>query len=267
MITRHANEARFEDFFNEAKYIAVKNYLYNYLLRKRLISRKVLSTNPRLVLEVGSGLSPMITEIDQVVYSELSFTALQNLRAQQGSKHFVVADGTKLPFKDNAFSHTVCSEVLEHVENDVGALAELARVTESSGWVNITVPYRKFYFAADDRFVGHFRRYEQDELESKLGNAGLRPLEFRKVLGPFEKCTMFSVVMAYSLFQRIGGKGGGGRFILASAPLFRWANRFLAVIAWLDARIMPRFLTTVIYVGATPNSSSGSRPEGQGAVP
>ena len=80
----------------------------------------------------------------------------------------------RLPFKSGSLRRIVCSEVLEHVEDDQTAIRELGRVLDSGGLVCITVPHRKFYFAADDRFVHHFRRYELDEMTRKVEDAGLR---------------------------------------------------------------------------------------------
>lgn len=250
-LSRHANEKRFEDFFSEEKYVVLKNYLYNYLVRKRLISSIIRESSAEYVLEVGSGLSPMVTDRDAIVYSELSYRALATLREHHGRGAYVVADCTRLPFEDQAFSHVVCSEVLEHVENDEGALAEMSRVIRRDGFACITVPHRRFYFAADDRFVKHFRRYEISELEGKLARAGLRAGAIRKVLGPFEKVTMFSTVMLFSVLQKFGGgMEGSGRAALAIAPVFKWVNRGLAVVARLDAWLMPRSLSTVIFVKA-----------------
>ncbi len=246
---KHANEKRFEDFFEERKYVVLKNYLYNYLLRRRAVGRAVDEHGPGLVLEIGSGLSPMITGRDDVVYSELSFRALKTLKAGGGRGHHVVADGTRLPFRDGAFRQAVCSEVLEHVEDHETALAELARVLAPGGHACITVPHRQFYFAADDRFVGHFRRYERAQVEAMLDSAGLRLGNVSKVLGPLEKVTMFSTVMMFSLIQRIGGGGDGrtgGALAVAIAPLFKCFNRGYAILARMDAALMPVSLATVL---------------------
>ena len=81
-----------------------------------------------------------------------------------------------LPFKSGAFSHTVCSEVLEHLRNDQQALKEMARVLKSSGGFIVTFPHRKCYFANDDCFVEHFRHYELHEMQDRLTGVGLRPV-------------------------------------------------------------------------------------------
>lgn len=251
-LERHANEKRFEDFFREDTYIQFKNLMYNYRLRKRAVEAAVKRDNPHLVLEVGSGLSPMMTHTDAVVFSELSFQALKTLKKTHGHGHYVVADGTRLPFKDGSFTHGVCSEVLEHIENDTAVLGELSRIVEPGGEVCITVPKGKYYFAADDRYVGHFRRYSIQEVLDKLAAAGLRPRAVHKVLGPLEKVTMFSAVMFFSLFVGRGPVRSPGTKRVAPAIefVFEWANLAYACLAWLDAKIMPLALTTVILVEA-----------------
>ena len=252
------SERRFEEFFVQDSYIALKNYLYNYLERKRAINRALVG-EPELVLEVGCGLSPIITGRENVIYSELSFRALATLKGLNGQGHYVAADGTRLPFASSSVSHVICSEVLEHVENDQAAIDELARVLKIGGLAYITVPHRKFYFAADDRYVHHFRRYEIDEMTLKLENAGLRLRRLKKVLGPLEKVTMFSVVMSFSVVHSISRAKPApqGRGSLAGAavrsvlrPLFKWAHRGYALLARVDAWVMPRALATVMLFEA-----------------
>ncbi len=249
------SEKRFEDFFVEGSYVVLKNYLYNYRCRVRRINGALAQDEVKNILEVGSGLSPIVTDDDRVVYSELSHRALRTLKHFNKRGHYVVADGTKLPFRDGVFSHTVCSEVLEHVENDQKAIQELARVMSSSGKAYITVPHRKFYYAADDRFVHHFRRYEIAEMADKINNAGMSLKSTKKVLGPLEKITMFSVVMLFALTQRVIGPRGDqptspGSLTRLVAPIFDWMNRFYALLARADAAIMPISLATVVLFEA-----------------
>jgi SAM-dependent methyltransferase len=158
----------------------------------------------------------------------------------------------QLPFKTGIFDHTICSEVLEHLADDRKTLQELARVLKPSGQLIITFPHRKFYFAYDDHFVKHLRRYELFEMEDRLQAVGLRPVSIQKILGPLEKVTMWSVVSCFSLMQKIRphtSKGNGlfNRMRIV-APLFKWVNVFYAGLAWLDAKIMPRSLATILLI-------------------
>ncbi len=257
---KHPNEKRFEDFFAEGKYVVLKNFLYNYRCRQRAIGNAIAHENVELLLEVGSGLSPIVTGDDRIVYSELSFSALKTLKRINQQGRYVVADGTRLPFKDGAFSHTICSEVLEHVEDDQAAIGELARVINPKGTVYITVPHRKFYFAADDRFVRHFRRYEIPEMAEKIENAGMVLRSTTKVLGPLEKVTVYLTIVVFRVIQAVAGGVGeeaskAGVFTRVIAPVFDWCNRIYAVLARLDAAVMPKRLATVILFQAGKDQS------------
>ena len=247
------NSNRFEDFFADETYVLLKNFLYNYLLRKRAIGKCRRRMREGLVLEVGSGLSPMVTDSERIVYSELSFQALRTLKQRQGRGCFVAADAARLPFKPGAFSQVICSEVIEHLPDDRPALKEMAAVLKTGGSLLITFPHRRDYFARDDSFVGHHRRYELREVTDRLKEVGLYPAEIQKVLGPLEKMTMLAVIPVVSLLKRFRSEkraaGGGSRRRIIT-PLFKWLNRAYCLPVWLDARLFPRFLATVLLVRA-----------------
>jgi len=248
----HPETNRFQDFFEERKYIVLKNYLYNYLLRKIAVEKSLLNERSELILEVGSGISPMMTPANRITYLDLSFTALQTLKYSHGKGWYVVADCVSLPFKSSIFSHTISSEVLEHLADDRQAINELARVLEPSGHFIVTFPHRKFYFAIDDRFVNHFRRYELHEMLDRLKDAGFRPIIIKKVLGPLEKVTMCFVVFCFSMIQNIKleneMKSRNLKLVNILSSIFMWLNRCYMVLARLDAMIMPRALSTVLLI-------------------
>jgi len=92
----------------------------------------------------------------------------------------VNGDALRLPFDDGSFDAVVGSEVLEHIGDDEGAIAELARVLRPGGRMAVTVPTRwpeRICWALDHNYHdtpgGHVRIYRQHELELKLERAGL----------------------------------------------------------------------------------------------
>jgi SAM-dependent methyltransferase len=196
----------------------------------------------------------MVTNTNTVVYSELSWEALRILKRKQVGGSYVAADGMQLPFKAGIFDHTICSEVLEHIADDRKALQELARVLKPSGQLIITFPHRKFYFTYDDHFVKHLRRYELSEMEERLQTVGLSPVSIQKVLGPLEKVTMWSLVSCFALMQKFkldrSKANGFSNLMSIVAPVFKWVNVFYAGLAWLDAKITPRSLATVLLIRA-----------------
>ncbi len=255
MHSRVAN--RFEQFFHDDQYLGLKNFLYNYLLRKKAVNKCLRDESPGLILEIGSGISPMVTRLGNVVYSDLSFDAIQALRRAQKTGHYVVADSVCLPFKAKTVSYTVCSEVLEHVKEDRLAMAEIYRVLKKpDGKAIVTVPHRRRYFGFDDRFVNHYRRYDLPELIAKLQSAGLEPVVVDRILGPLEKLTMIPVIYVFAMLK--ARKTGANpdetmrhRALMKGLVwVFKWLNLIWEKFVWLDAKIMPQSLATVILVKA-----------------
>ena len=252
MNQNHAN--RFQGFFKVKKYTTLKNYLYNYQLRKLAVEKHLQSNNADLILEVGSGISPVMMKSKDIIYSDLSISAIQLLKDSHGKGYYVVADGMNLPFKSGVFSHAISSEVLEHLSDDRQALREIARVLKFSGHFIVTFPHRKIYFAVDDRFVGHFRRYEINEMKDQLKNAGFKPVAIKKVLGPLDKITMCFAVLCFSIIQKLKPQ----KIKVPRKPsianlftlIFKWGNRYYTILAWLDARIMPRAVSTILLINS-----------------
>lgn len=254
-----AEDNRFQDFFEDGQYVALKNHLYNYQLRKRAVEKVMRNEEKGLVLEIGSGISPVLTSWNRVVYSDLSFSALRHLSRIQEKGYYVVADGMNLPFRDAAFSHVISSEVLEHIEDDRRALREIARTIRPGGALIVTFPHRRFYFSIDDRFVNHHRRYELSDMISRLEEAGLHPVSVQKVLGPLEKIAMILVISGISIFQ--GSMKKQTQAPQSNPPdilirFFKWANRVFAGLARIDALVMPRSLSTVLLIKAVRKTDS-----------
>jgi SAM-dependent methyltransferase len=91
-------------------------------------------------------------------------------------------DATRLPFADGAFDRVITSEVLEHIQDDVGAIAEFQRVLRPGGVIAVTVPSwfpEKVNWMLSDEYYapkapgGHVRIYSATELKAKLRSAGL----------------------------------------------------------------------------------------------
>ena len=83
---------------------------------------------------------------------------------------------------DGAFDAVVTSEVLEHIPDDVAAIAELVRVLRAGGVFAATVPTwlpeKVNWMLSDDYHApaavgGHVRIYSATELKAKLRASGL----------------------------------------------------------------------------------------------
>ncbi|NNN01834.1 MAG: class I SAM-dependent methyltransferase [Acidimicrobiaceae bacterium] len=93
----------------------------------------------------------------------------------------VQGDALHLPFPDGVFDRVICSEVLEHIHDDLAAMGELARVLRPGGTMAITVPRygpEVINWALSDAYHnvpgGHIRIYRRSVLMSRLSSVGLR---------------------------------------------------------------------------------------------
>ncbi len=82
-------------------------------------------------------------DIDTVCVKKNKYM-LDSLRQQKGidgNYHLLIANVTKLPFKNGAFDKIICSEVLEHIPEDKRTVEELIRVLSKDGTIGISVPH------------------------------------------------------------------------------------------------------------------------------
>jgi SAM-dependent methyltransferase len=91
-------------------------------------------------------------------------------------------DARRLPFADASFDVVITSEVLEHIQDDVAAIAEMVRVLAPGGrfagtvpaWLPEVVSWRlSDEYHAPKSPGGHVRIYSRTELRAKLAAAGL----------------------------------------------------------------------------------------------
>jgi ubiquinone/menaquinone biosynthesis C-methylase UbiE len=93
----------------------------------------------------------------------------------------VQGDALHLPFADGSFDRVICSEVLEHIPDDLSAMRELSRVLRPGGTMAVTVPRfgpELINWALSDEYHnvpgGHIRIYRRSVLMSRLASVGLR---------------------------------------------------------------------------------------------
>jgi 2-polyprenyl-3-methyl-5-hydroxy-6-metoxy-1,4-benzoquinol methylase len=98
----------------------------------------------------------------------------------EGNYHLLIANVTKLPFRNGAFDKIICSEVLEHIPEDKRTVEELIRVLSKDGTIGFSVPH---YVAesicwklSGDYYGfpgGHIRKYKTRQLLDLVKAAGL----------------------------------------------------------------------------------------------
>lgn len=123
-----------------------------------------------LRLEVAPGLRPRLP-IEGTQFVDISEPALARLSASGG--RVTLAEVTALPFADAMFDLVCALDIIEHVDDENGALSEISRVTKQGGALLLSTPLHPSRWTAFDDFVGHKRRYEPPQLLAKLAEQHL----------------------------------------------------------------------------------------------
>jgi SAM-dependent methyltransferase len=145
-------------------------------LRWQVVHGLLNELRPRRVLEVGCGQggfgARIATSADYLgVEPDMqSFeTARQRIEPQGGEVRLGTSD---LVTADEHFDLICAFEVIEHLEDDSGALRDWMTHLDPGGSVIVSVPAWPHRFSAMDTLVGHYRRYTPDDLGDALRAAG-----------------------------------------------------------------------------------------------
>jgi len=120
-------------------------------------------------LEVAPGLRPRLP-IEGTHFVDVSAPALTTLRERGATT--VLGLVTSIPFPDGTFDLVCALDIVEHVDDEDGALSELSRVAAADATLLLSVPLHRSRWTAFDDFVGHRRRYDPERLVAKLAEHG-----------------------------------------------------------------------------------------------
>jgi SAM-dependent methyltransferase len=111
-------------------------------------------------------------------------------------------DATEMSYVDE-FDVVGAFDVLEHIEDDVGALHGCGRALRPGGVLLLTVPQHEWLWSPIDVYSQHVRRYRRAELLTKLETAGLAPV----------RCTSFvSFLLPLMYASRLRQRARRGSF-------------------------------------------------------
>lgn len=121
------------------------------------------------------------------------------------------------------FDTVVCLNVLEHVEDDRAGLRHIWSALEPGGRAIVLVPQDQSIYGSLDKVLGHYRRYSEEELRTRMEEAGFRVetvLHFNRATHP-----------GWWLNGRVWKRQSFGRFQLrlfdALVPLLRRVDHLL----------------------------------------
>lgn len=148
------------------------------------------------ILEVGGGMgnfSNLLTDRKKVIIIDVVqevIERLTNIFRVEPNIEVLKADICDQKFVNSVaeygFDTIICINVLEHIENDIDALANMHRLLKARrGHLLLLVPAHQILFSDLDKVVGHRRRYSKERLKQKLEETGfnIKKLYYLNSLG------------------------------------------------------------------------------------
>jgi SAM-dependent methyltransferase len=134
---------------------------------ERMISAGIIPSRPH-ILNIGAATgrsTQWLGELGDVVSLEYDGDCCRLTRERTGIE---IVEGTilDLPWAGDSFDVICAFDVIEHVEDDTGAVTEMKRVCRKNGILFVTVPASPLLWSEHDEINHHVRRYRSGELKA-----------------------------------------------------------------------------------------------------
>jgi SAM-dependent methyltransferase len=193
-------------------------------------------SHARRLLDVGCGTGLVLAGIGEALpHLELtgldrSRRALELTRARVPTATIVRGDASSLPER-TTFDVACALDVLEHLDDDDGALAELRRVVVPGGGIVLTAPQHPRLWSALDEYACHRRRYRRHELADKVRRSGFEVLR---------ETSFVSLLLPALATSRLRSRRRADYDFAAELTLPRGAERALAAALALERVMIAR---------------------------
>ena len=179
-------------------YRARRDILADYLTRYGNLP------NDARILEIGCGTGhnlPMLARFGRVEAIEID-PAARGIASERLGRPVGDAPLPELPgVERGAYDLVAVLDVVEHIEDDVAALAAMKSLLKPGGKILIAVPAHQWMWSAHDTVNHHHRRYSPKTLRAAIERAGLRP----EKLG-WMNALLFPLAVAARLAGKLTGR-------------------------------------------------------------
>lgn len=192
--------------------------------------RSGVNADRRRALDLGCGTGLNLDKLAQYARptgTDFSEEAL-HFCLERGHTSLAKADAAALPFPDREFDIITALDVIEHLDDDHIALAELRRVLRPGGILVLSVPAYKALWTYWDDILGHRRRYTTGMMREAIEGAGLR---VRKV--SYSNMLILVPVVLVRFLKSLRRKGAELRHESADPE-----SDFMPVPGWLNCMLI-----------------------------
>ena len=138
---------------------------------------------PARVMDAGCGWGTTLKALERAGYRaagmDIARRMLERLDRDRPERELYVADLTRdLPEGIDPFDAVLALDVIEHIDDDRGAVSRLARLVRPGGYLVVSVPALPDFFSEFDAIQGHRRRYLPETLRAAFAGG---PLEVERV--------------------------------------------------------------------------------------
>ncbi len=153
------------------------------IIKEHLGAKKIFGS----AIDLGCSGDSILNFLENAINKSFFDIAILPLKQYIRIIHFnpLCGDLIQLPYKDKSFNLICALDVLEHIRDDELAISEISRIVKGHGIVVITVPHRMKYYTNQDKLIGHYRRYEINQLISLFERYNLFLLRSFGVYGQF----------------------------------------------------------------------------------
>ena len=156
------------------KLAALEDTHWWYRERRHLLAKALAGVTPGPALDIGAAGGG-----NTRVLRDLGWTPVAREYGPDGAEvaherglAAVRADARYLPLADGSLTLVVAFDILEHIEEDDLAVAEIRRVLRPDGTLLIAVPADPRLWSDHDVAVDHVRRYTRESLSEVLQRGG-----------------------------------------------------------------------------------------------
>ena len=190
---------------------------------------------PARILDAGCGSGRNMIELARrgaVTGLELSQPSVELARARDCGE---VVEGSllEMPFADASFDLAVSLDVIEHLEDDVGAMRELRRTVAPGGALLVTVPAYQWLWSGHDVINHHHRRYTRSSMQAVAERAG-----WRQVRTTYFNSLLLPVAILLRVLDRVNTRTTESSLDLWVPP--EPLNRLLELPLWIEAKLIHR---------------------------